>query len=408
MVGDHEFGNAVIPQREPVVELGYATREGAIEAQRHHPVGVINAASADLPGGVLELGPGVSQERVDLFFAAEGLALVDEHRVLGEERRGGVGVADDVGGEEVAHGSRERTGREIGVVCHEPTVRPHGAGESSAGLSPRGRVQTVKVLSIGEFSRLTHLSVRTLRRYHEAALLEPAVVDGTTGYRYYSVGQIPAAQIIHRLRELDVPLSDVQRILQTPDPAVRAALVTDHLQRLEDALDRTRAAVVSLRRLLRPDPAPIDVELRAEPARTVAAVEAVVSHHEVAAWYAGAMAELEAAVGPAVTGPPGGTYDNALFEQERGHALVYLPTATPPRTGRVHPAILPAAELAITTHASEHDGIEVTYGALGTWVVQNAMSVAGPVREVYMVGPRDASDPAAWRTEIGWPVFRVT
>ena len=86
---------------------------------------------------------------------------------------------------------------------------------------------------------------------------------------------------------------------------------------------------------------------------------------------------MEAAVGVAVTGPPGGSYDNALFEQERGHALVYLPTAAPPRTGRVHPANLPAAELAVTTHVGEHDGIEVTYGELGTWVVENAMSVAG-------------------------------
>ncbi|MFC8045597.1 MerR family transcriptional regulator [Nocardia sp. NPDC057353] len=264
------------------------------------------------------------------------------------------------------------------------------------------------MLTIGEFSRLTQLSVRTLRRYHETALLEPAVVDETTGYRYYGVDQIPTAQVIHRLRQLDVPLSDVQRILRTPDPDVRAALVADHLERLEATLDRTRAAVVSLRRLLRPDPASIDVELRAEPARTVAGIEAVIGHREVAAWYAGAMAELRAAVGDAVTGPPGGSYDNALFQQERGHALVYLPTAAPPRTGRVHPVVLPAAELAVTTHVGEHDGVEVTYGRLGTWVVQNAMSVAGPVREIYVVGPGDTGDPAGWRTEIGWPVFRVT
>lgn len=264
------------------------------------------------------------------------------------------------------------------------------------------------MLTIGEFSRLTHLSVRTLRRYHEADLLEPAMVDETTGYRYYAVDQIPSAQVIHRLRELDVPLNDVRQILRTPDPGVRAALVSGHLQRLEDELDRTRAAVVSLRRLLQPDAAPIDVTLRAEPVQTVAAVEAVVDHRDVSTWYAGAMAELEGTVGAAVTGPPGGAYDNALFEQERGHALVYLPTASPPRTGRVHPVALPAVELAVTTHVGEHDGIEVTYGELGTWVVENAMSVAGPVREVYLVGPRDTSDPGAWRTEIGWPVFRVS
>ena len=63
--------------------------------------------------------------------------------------------------------------------------------------------------------------------------------------------------------------------------------------------------------------------------------------------------------------------------------------------------------VAVTTHVGEHDGIEVTYGRLGTWVVENAMAVAGPVRERYLVGPRDDPDSAAWRTEIGWPVFRV-
>ncbi len=52
--------------------------------------------------------------------------------------------------------------------------------------------------------------------------------------------------------------------------------------------------------------------------------------------------------------------------------------------------------------AGEHDDIDVTYGELGAWVVANALSVAGPVREHYLIGPRDVSDPTAWRTEIGW------
>ena len=264
------------------------------------------------------------------------------------------------------------------------------------------------MLTIGDFSRLTRLSVRSLRRYHEAQLLEPAVVDEATGYRYYGVDQIPTAQVIARLRELDVPLADVRRILRTPDPGVRSALVAEHLRRLEDELTRTRAAVTSLRRLLEPDTAPIAVELRAEPARTAAAVEAVVHNRDIESWFAGAVAELQAAVGADATGPLGGTYDNALFEQGRGHALLYLPTATPQRTGRVHPVTLPAAELAVAIHAGDHDSVDVTYGQLGTWVVENAMAVAGPVREVYLVGPGDTDDPAAWRTQIGWPVFRVS
>jgi DNA-binding transcriptional MerR regulator len=262
------------------------------------------------------------------------------------------------------------------------------------------------MLAIGEFSRFTHLSVRTLRRYHDGGLLEPAVVDEATGYRYYSPEQIPTAQVIHRLRELNVPLSDVQRILRSPDPAARAALVADHLQRLESELDRTRAAVASLRRLLRPEPAPLDVELRAVPATTVAAVEDDVDRDDLLPWFAGAMTELDAVVADP-TGPPGGLYDNSLFVEDRGRALLYRPATDPPRRGRVHPVTLPAVELAVTTHAGEHDDINVTYGELGSWVVANALAVAGPVREIYLVGPRDTPDAAAWRTEIGWPVFRI-
>ncbi len=263
------------------------------------------------------------------------------------------------------------------------------------------------MLAIGEFSRLTHLSVRTLRRYHDADLLVPAAVDAATGYRSYSADQIPLAQVIHRLRELDVPLADVHRIVHTADPDTRAGLVADHLQRLEEQLDRTRSAVVSLRRLLRPEPAPVRVELRAVPSVTVAAVEGDVALDDVLAWYGGAMAELDATVDEP-SGVPGGVYDNALFEVDRGHVLVYRPTPRPPHRGRVQPVTLPAVELAVATHTGDHDDIDVTYGEVGAWVAGNALAVAGPIRESYLVGPRDTADSSAWRTEIGWPVFRMS
>lgn len=261
-------------------------------------------------------------------------------------------------------------------------------------------------LTIGDFSRLTHLSVRTLRRHHEAGLLVPADVDDLTGYRYYSVDQIPTAQVIHRLRELDVPVATVRQIIETSDPAVRSGLVAEHLHRLENELDRTRAAVRSLRRLLAPEPAPVQVELRSVPASMVAAVEDDVSLDDVLSWYAGAMAEIDACL-PDDDGRPGGVYDNALFEVGSGHALVHRPCDDPPSRGRVHPVELPSVELAVATHVGDHDDIDVTYGEVGAWVVANALAVAGPVRETYLVGPRDTWDASAWRTEIGWPVFSV-
>lgn len=263
-------------------------------------------------------------------------------------------------------------------------------------------------LTIGEFAQLTHLSVRTLRRYHESGLLEPARVDSSSGYRYYTSAQIPAAQVIQRLRELDVPLAEVGEILATEDPLARAELIAGHLERLETQLDRTRAAVTSLRQLLRPDVEQLAVRLRTLPARTVAGISGTVDHGSVLAWYDAAMAELDAAVtSQQASGPPGGRYANDLFTAGRGDVLVYRPVAAPPTHGRVAPVVLPPVELATTVHHGSHDDIDVTYGRLGAWVVEHALAVDGPIYETYHVGPRNDPQPSAWRTEIGWPIFRL-
>src|SRR5258708_4075041 len=171
-------------------------------------------------------------------------------------------------------------------------------------------------LSIGDFSQITHLSVKTLRRYHEAALLQPAEVDPHTGYRYYATTQVPTAQVIRRFRELGMPVREVREVLATTDPRARSALIAAHLERLENQLDETRAAVTSLRRLLQPASPPIQVEIRATEAVTAAAIGAAIDHSEVVAWYGAAMAELDQTLKIAhhtPTRPSRGPYHNEPF-----------------------------------------------------------------------------------------------
>jgi DNA-binding transcriptional MerR regulator len=265
-------------------------------------------------------------------------------------------------------------------------------------------------LSIGDFSRITHLSVKTLRHYHEAGLLQPDQVDPQSGYRYYATTQIPTAQVIRRLRDLGMPVREVGAVLATTDPDARAALIVAHLHRLENELTQTREAVASLRRLLQPTTEEIHVELRDEPAMDVAAICAAVDHRDVLVWYADAMTELDAALASArqtPTGPPGGLYDNELFTEDHGDMVVYVPASAPPAVGRVQPFSIPRAELAVTVHQGPHDDIDITYGALGSYVTEHALAIFGPVHETYLVGPRDTDDSTAWRTEIGWPIFRT-
>ncbi len=84
-------------------------------------------------------------------------------------------------------------------------------------------------LSISDFARATHLSVKTLRHYHQIGLLEPADVDPGTGHRRYTTEQIPSAQVIRRFRALDMPLEQIRAVMAAPDLATRNEPIAGHL-----------------------------------------------------------------------------------------------------------------------------------------------------------------------------------
>ena len=199
-------------------------------------------------------------------------------------------------------------------------------------------------MTIGDFSRATHLSVKTLRHYHSVGLLAPSDVDAGTGYRLYTTDQIPTAQVIRRFRDLDMPLDQIHAVLEAPDLRTRNELISAHLASLEQNLARTQSAVASLRDLLAHPLAVAPVSHRRVGATTAAAVTAVIAMSDLLPWYLGALGELHAtldALGVRPSGPAGGTYAGELFADERGEATVFVPTATEiQRFGRVEPVVV--------------------------------------------------------------------
>lgn len=269
-------------------------------------------------------------------------------------------------------------------------------------------------LSIGDFSRATHMSVKTLRHYHEIGLLEPAEIDPNTGYRRYATDQIPTAQVIRRFRDLDMPLEQIQGVLCAPDLRTRNERITAHLGRLKDDLDRTQSAIASLRDLLAPpSPRSADarIDLRGVPAVAAAAITDTVSAQESAAWLQGALGELHATLAArnvAADGPPGGIYADEVFTRHRGQVTIFVPCAGSVRPmGRVTSSVIPAAELAVIEHRGAPADVDRAYGTLATYVTRHALAVDGPIREYYLTGLRDTPDISRWRTEIGWPIFRT-
>jgi len=268
-------------------------------------------------------------------------------------------------------------------------------------------------LAIGDFSRATHLSVKTLRHYHRIGLLEPADVDPDTGHRRYTTEQIPMAQVIRRFRALEMPLEAIRAVIAAPDLDTRNDLIAAHLDRLEENLAKTQGAVASLRNLLQPPAGsvPAKVEHRSAAAVPAVAVSEVIDVEDALSWYQGALGELYAtltAQSLPIAGPGGGIYSNELFSDERGLATVFVPhQGTVRPMGRVTPLVVPAVELATTVHSGPHTDIDRAYGALAAYVTQHALAVDGPIREYYLVGQHETSDESEWRTEIGWPIFQT-
>ena len=264
-------------------------------------------------------------------------------------------------------------------------------------------------LAIGDFSRATHLSIKTLRHYHRVGLLEPAEIDRQSGYRRYAIEQIPTAQVIRRFRDLEMPLDGIQAVLSAPDVVRRNELISAHLARMERDLARTQGAVAALRQLLDGPPAASTISHRSVgPEQAVAIVE-VVDACDLLPWFEGALGELYATLGAqnvVPVGPSGGVFSNDLFTEERGQATIFVPTPGPVRPlGRVRGAVVPGVDLATILHSGPHTDIDRAYGSLASYVAEHALAIDGPIREYYLVGRHDTADQSAWRTEIGWPIF---
>ena len=73
------------------------------------------------------------------------------------------------------------------------------------------------MLKIGEFSKLSRVSVRMLRHYDDIGLLKPVEIDSFTGYRYYEVDQLLTVGRITSLKDMGFNLSDIIKILDIYD-----------------------------------------------------------------------------------------------------------------------------------------------------------------------------------------------
>src|SRR4051794_1149653 len=210
------------------------------------------------------------------------------------------------------------------------------------------------LLTIGEFSRLSHVSVKALRHYDEVGLSQPASVDPTSGYRRYASAQVPIAQVIRRFRDLDMPLDDIKAVLEAPTVEARDQAIVAHLERMQAQLEQTQATVASLQALLEGRHTPLPVRYRSVSTVRALSIAETVDWDETEAWLGHALAEIAAVLAPnphARAGADAALYSPEYFEAHRGEVVAFVPIlGDPAPRGRVRLREIPPAQLAVTVH----------------------------------------------------------
>ena len=89
--------------------------------------------------------------------------------------------------------------------------------------------------------------------------------------------------------------------------------------------------------------------------------------------------------------------------------MAYLPvTQEAPAVGQARMLEIPPAELAVAVHQGTLADLDLTYGALGTYVAEREIGVDGSIREHHLVTAFDTHDESRHVTEVCWPVFQTT
>jgi DNA-binding transcriptional MerR regulator len=271
------------------------------------------------------------------------------------------------------------------------------------------------LIKIGDFARLSQVSVGTLRHYDEIDLLKPIAVDHLTGYRYYSVGQLPRLNRILALKDLGFSLEQIEQVLRgdLSLEQLRGMLKlkqAETQQRVAAEHERLSRIEARLRQIeLEDTMSNYDVVLKTVAPMLIASRRITIpTNDQVPAYLGPAFQETGAYVknrGAKETGPCFAVWHQAadVYVNEDAEAAVPIDRVIPESDG-IKVYELPKTQVASVVHHGEFEDFTQGHTALLQWVEANGYRIVGPYREIYISHQPNMADSA---TEIQYPVEKA-
>lgn len=269
------------------------------------------------------------------------------------------------------------------------------------------------MLKIGEFSKLSMISIRMLRYYDELGLLIPEEIDDFTGYRYYSPYQLTLANRINSLKEMGFKLNTISKIIEADNIKsieekllIQEELVSQELSQAKNQLILIQNAIKNLREddsIMK-----FNVVLKEMPERYVISLRDIIdSYSDEGLLWERLFAEMDKQ-NVEIDNP---CYSIAVFhdkEYKEKDVDVEIQMSVKKNNYKNTDSItfkdIEKIKIASVTFEGSYDNISKANQALANWIVENNYEFNGPMFNIYHVSPGIENDPNKWVTEICLPI----
>jgi len=248
------------------------------------------------------------------------------------------------------------------------------------------------MFSIGEFSKITGLTIKTLRFYHDEGLLSPTMVDPQSGYRYYDHAKIETARVIAYLRELELPLAEIKQILaSSQDESEILSVMEKQKVSLEQRIRRYRHIARSLQQF-------IDTERQAQVMSTqsefaveektlepmlIAGIRMKGRYDECGKGFA----KIGRSLGRFICGKAMLLHYDTEYKENDADFEAAMPIRQRKDVDGISIRELPGGRCLALVHKGPYDQLGRSYARILDYIKQKGYTVLAPSREVYIKGP---------------------
>ena len=263
------------------------------------------------------------------------------------------------------------------------------------------------MLRIGEFSKLTGLSIRALHYYEHLSLLNPAKIDLKSNYRYYSASQIKIANQIKNLQDIGFSLQDIKEILENPNSNNIQKKIDRRQQEIQQQLFKLSQQQRLLTKIAKKDEilSKYHVTIKKIPQRNVISLRQKVSNAqgEHKLWNQLWLEKQQQEIQLAQQAWPMTIFHE--FDKVNSDIEVQLSIqGIRKNTNTIKFNELPEVQLATATFDGDYQQMPEVMAVLAHWIEDHKYIVSGPAVNIFTCSPAQSANSNDWVTTTGIPI----